>query len=152
MTAPQQRPKFISSVFYKDRRAALEWLEKAFGFEVSYLLVDSNDNVAHAEMSFGDGVVMIGGEFIEWSKSPLSVGGANTQRIFVHLDDGVDAHCERARRAGAKIVMPPDDTFYGERSYMAEDHEGHHWTFSQTVKHATEADYSKAGYKTKTLG
>ena len=151
MAEPLPRPAFIPSVFYKDRRAALDWLEKAFGFEVSYLLVDSNDNVAHAEMSFGDGVVMIAGEFIEWSKSPLSVGGANTQRIFVHLEDGVDQHCERARKAGAKIVMAPNDTFYGERSYMAEDHEGHHWTFSQPVKQATDADLAKAGFKMKTL-
>jgi len=151
MAEPTVRPRFIPSVFYKDRRAALDWLERAFGFEVSYLLVDSKDNIAHVEMSLGDGVVMIASEFIDWAKSPLSVGGANTQRVFVQLDGGVDAHCERARAAGAKIVMPPNDTFYGERSYMAEDHEGHHWTFSQAVKHATEADYASAGFKIKSL-
>jgi len=151
MADPLPRPPFIPSVIYKDRRAALEWLEKAFGFELSFIITDADGNIGHAEMSHGDGVVMIASEFADWTKSPLSVGGANTQRIFVHLDSGVDEHYARARAAGAKIVMPLDQTFYGDRSYMAEDPEGHHWTFSQTVKHATEADYNKAGFKTKNL-
>lgn len=148
MAEPAKRPAFIPSVIYKDRRAALEWLEQAFGFEPSFIMTDSKGEIGHAEMSHGTGVVMIASEFIDWAKSPLSIGGANTQRIFVHLDSGVDEHCARARAAGAKIVMGPSETFYGERSYMAEDLEGHHWTFSQTVKHASEADYNKAGFKT----
>ena len=151
MAEPAPRPSFIPSVIYKDRRAALDWLEKAFGFEPSFILTDSDGNIVHAEMSHGDGVVMIASEFIDWARSPLSVGGGNTQRIFVHLESGINPHCERARAAGAKIVMGPSETFYGERSYMAEDHEGHHWTFSQTVKHATDADYEKAGFKSKML-
>ena len=151
MAEAAPRPAFISSVIYKDRGAALEWLQKAFGFEPSFLMTDSKGQIVHAEMSHGAGVIMIASEFTDWTKSPLSVGGGNTQRIFVHLEDGVDQHYERARAAGAKIVMGPSETFYGERSYMAEDHEGHHWTFSQTVKHATEADYNKAGYRTEKL-
>ena len=149
--AENRRPAFIPSILYKDRAAALKWLQDAFGFEVSEILTDAKGDIVHAEMSHGEGVVMIGNEFTEWAKSPASVGGANTQRIFVHLDDGVDAHCERARKAGAQILIGPGDTFYGERSYMAVDLEGHHWTFSQTVKHATAADYAKAGFKSKAL-
>ncbi len=151
MTAPRQRPSFIPSVIYKDNRAALKWLENAFGFEPSEVLVNSNDNIVHAEMSHGGGVIMVGNEFAEWAKSPASIGGANTQRIHVRVDSGIDQHFERARKAGAKIVMEPADQFYGERTYAVEDHEGHHWTFSQTVKHATEGDYHKAGFKTKKL-
>src|SRR5262249_1642138 len=109
------RPAFIPSVIYKDRRAALDWLEKAFGFERSFIMTDSNGEIGHAEMSCGDGIVMIASEFVEWAKSPLSVGGKNTQRIFVHLASGVDEHYARARVSGAKIVMPLDDTFYGDR-------------------------------------
>jgi uncharacterized glyoxalase superfamily protein PhnB len=152
MAEAAPRPAFIPSVIYKDNRTALKWLEKAFGFEISEVLIDANDNIVHAEMSHGDGIVMIGYEWADWTKSPASIGGANTQRIFVHLQSGIDEHCERARKAGATIAMGPADQFYGERSYMAVDPEGHHWTFSQTVKHATAADYAQAGFKSKKLG
>jgi uncharacterized glyoxalase superfamily protein PhnB len=125
------RPTFISSIIYKDQRAAIAWLEKAFGFEVSELLVDGQDNILHAEMSFGDGVIMIGSEWFTWTRSPAAVDGANTQRLHVRVTDDVDAHCERARAAGAAIVKEPEDQFYGDRTYIAKDLEGHHWSFAQ---------------------
>ena len=151
MVEASKRPAFIPSVIYKDNRAALKWLQEAFGFEIAEVLVDASDNVVHTEMTHEGGVVMIGNEFASWAKSPVSVGGANTQRIHVRLTRDIDAHCARAKAAGAKVLMEPADQFYGDRTYMAVDHEGHHWTFSQTVKHVTEADYNKAGFKTKTL-
>ena len=101
MTATaRRRPAFIPSLIYKDNRAALKWLQSAFGFEASEVLTDANGNIAHAEMSHGDGVIMIGNEFAEWTKSPVSIGGKNTQRIHVRLERGMDEHCERARQAG----------------------------------------------------
>ena len=54
VTAPP-RPAFIPSVIYKDNRAALQWLQKAFDFEPSMVLTDAQDNIVHAEMSYGDG-------------------------------------------------------------------------------------------------
>jgi uncharacterized glyoxalase superfamily protein PhnB len=151
MAAPQ-RPAFIPSVIYKDNRAAMKWLQKAFGFEPSEVLTDAKDNIVHAEMSYGDGVVMIGGEFTSWAKSPENVGGANTQRIHVRVASGIDEHCERARQAGAKIDGGPADQFYGDRCYVAVDLEGHHWTFSQTIKHVTVAEMEQAtGFKYKPL-
>src|SRR5580698_7924596 len=131
--ASPRRPAFIPSVIYKDNRSALKWLQNAFGFEPSEVLTDSNDNIVHAEMTFGDGVVMIGSEFTSWAKSPTAVGGANTQRVHVLIEKDIDGHCAHARQAGAKIPMDPADQFYGHRVYMAEDLEGHHWTFSQPV-------------------
>ena len=132
--AAVHRPSFIPSVIYQDKRAAIEWLREAFGFEVSHLLIDSKGDIAHAEMSHGDGVIMIGNEYADRTRSPASLDGANTQRIHVHLESGIDEHCAHARKAGAKIVMEPQDQFYGDRTYVAQDHEGHHWTFSQTVR------------------
>jgi uncharacterized glyoxalase superfamily protein PhnB len=125
------RPTFISSVVYRDQRAAMAWLEKAFGFEISELLVDGNDKILHAEMTFGGGVIMIGSEWFDWTRSPADVGGKNTQRIHVRLDTDIDAHCERARAAGATIVGEPADQFYGDRTYGAMDLEGHRWSFAQ---------------------
>ena len=150
-TAPQ-RPAFIPSIIYKDNRAALKWLQKAFGFEASEVLTDSNGNIVHAEMSHGDGVIMVGSVFAEWTTSPVSIGGKNTQRVHVRLARDIDAHCARARQAGAKIVMEPADQFYGDRTYMAADLEGHHWTFAQPVRDTTNEEMERAsGFKFEPL-
>jgi uncharacterized glyoxalase superfamily protein PhnB len=153
MAAPlPKRPAFISSIVYKDTRAALEWLQKAFGFESSEVLTDSRGTIVHAEMSHGDGVIMVGSEFADWARSPASVSGKNTQRVHVRIERDIDQHCERARAAGATIALQPADQFYGERTYIAVDLEGHHWTFSQTVAHVSKEEMEKAsGFKFKSL-
>lgn len=146
-TSIPKRPAFIPSLIYKDGHAALKWLQNAFGFEASEVLTDKDGKIAHAEMSHGDGVIMVGSEWIDWARSPASLDGKNTQRVHVRIERDIDAHCERARAAGATIAMEPADQFYGERSYMAVDPEGHHWTFSQTVRQVSAADMEKAGFK-----
>jgi len=151
-TSIPHRPAFIPSIIYKDNRAALEWLQDAFGFEASEILTAANGDIVHAEMSHGDGVIMIGSEFAEWTKSPASIGGKNTQRVHVRLGHGIDEHCARARQAGATIAMEPADQFYGDRSYMAVDPEGHHWTFSQPVRNVSKEEMEKTtGFVSKTL-
>jgi uncharacterized glyoxalase superfamily protein PhnB len=141
--AAVHRPAFIPSVVYRDNRAALDWLQKAFGFDIAGVFTDSKGNIAHAEMSHGDGLVMIGNEFADWTRSPASIGGTNTQRIHVRLENGIDEHCTHARQAGAKIVSEPNDQFYGDRTYSAQDLEGHYWTFAQAVRKVTVADMEK---------
>ena len=153
MSAPiPPRPAFISSVVYKDSRAAMAWLERAFGFDAAQVLVDSHDNIVHAEMSHGGGVIMISGEFADWTRSPASSGGTNTQRIHVRIEKDIDAHCERARQAGATIMAEPREQFYGERTYAAIDLEGHRWNFSQPVRQVSFQDMEQAtGFKFKKL-
>jgi len=147
MAAPR-RPAFIPSLAYQDNRAALKWLESAFGFEPSEVLTDAEGNIVHAEMSYGDGVVMIGSEWADWTRSPASLGGKNTQRVHVRLERGIDEHCARARRAGATIVMEPADQFYGDRTYIATDLEGHYWTFAQPVRDVSNEEMERAtGFK-----
>jgi uncharacterized glyoxalase superfamily protein PhnB len=128
---------FTPALFYKNPMAALAWLEKAFGFEMTMLIEPPADDptMMHAEMSLaGKGRVMVGAEWSEWAKSPASVGGANTANVHVELETDVDAHCERARQAGADIEVEPADQFYGARTYRAKDLEGHVWTFGQTIR------------------
>jgi uncharacterized glyoxalase superfamily protein PhnB len=148
------RPKgFSSALCYLDPKAAFRWLEGAFGFEPLMVILDEKDNLAHSEMSYGQGVVMIGSEWSADHKSPKSVGGKNTQTVHVQLARGedVDAHCERARKAGAEILQEPDTQFYGDRTYRARDPEGHIWTFGVTVEEMAPADWDKAsGLKTRT--
>jgi uncharacterized glyoxalase superfamily protein PhnB len=151
-TMAPHRPAFIPSIIYKDNRAALKWLQNAFGFEASEVLTAANGDIVHAEMSHGDGVIMIGNEFAEWTTSPASIGGKNTQRVHVRLGRSIDEHCARARQAGATIAMEPADQFYGDRTYMAVDLEGHHWTFSQPIRNASKEEMEKAsGFKFTTL-
>lgn len=150
-TTIPHRPAFISSIIYKDNRAALKWLQSAFGFEASEVLTAANGDIVHAEMSHGDGIVMIGSEFAEWAASPASIGGKNTQRVHVRLERGIDEHFARARQAGAETSEPADQ-FYGDRTYMAVDLEGHHWTFSQSVRNTSREEMEQAsGFKYKPL-
>jgi uncharacterized glyoxalase superfamily protein PhnB len=152
MTSPTHRPSVSSSVCYKDPKAALKWLETAFGFEPIMVILSANDEVMHSEMRFGDGVVMVGSEWSPMHKSPASIDGLNTQTVHVQMTGDVDAHCERARKAGAKIVREPETQFYGDRTYRAVDPEGHIWSFGQTVKQMTPEQWDAAmpGIKTKT--
>lgn len=138
---------FVASVFYRDPKGALAWLEKAFGFELSMLIEgpDGDPNMMHAEMSVGGrGRIMVGGEWADWAKSPASVGGANTCIIHVSLLDDIDAHCQRAAAAGAEILEAPADQFYGDRTYRARDPEGQVWTFGQKVREVSRAEAERA--------
>jgi uncharacterized glyoxalase superfamily protein PhnB len=128
------RGHMVSALCYQDPRAALAWLEKAFGFEVCMLIEDGEGTIVHSEMRFGDAAVMIGGEWTADHKSPKSIGGKNTQTVHIQIDTDVDDHCRRAREAGAEILMDPADQFYGARTYRCRDLEGHIWTVAQTVK------------------
>jgi uncharacterized glyoxalase superfamily protein PhnB len=140
-----RRPTLSSGVFYRDPRAALKWLEAAFDFEITMVVTTPDGAIAHSEMRAGDGVVMVGGEYDARHKSPASMGGVNTQSIHIQLEDGLDAHCERARKAGAVITREPAEQFYGDRVYAALDLEGHVWSFAQTVKVMSNDEMAKAG-------
>jgi len=144
MSEAPYRQVFIPAVFYRDPMAALDWLEKAFGFERIMLITDEAGNLAHSEMAFGGGLIMIGSEWSDTTRSPASVGGKNTQTVRVELDEDIDAHCARAKAAGAAILREPADEFYGARVYGAVDPEGHAWSFSKTVRYVSREDAEKA--------
>lgn len=140
-TAP--RPSLSSSLCYRAPKAALAWLEKAFGFETVMVITDAEGNLGHSEMRFGAGIVMVGSEWSDDHKSPASVNGKNTQSVHVHLTEDIDKHCARAKAAGAEIIQAPETQFYGDRTYRARDLEGHIWTFGQTVKAVTREEAEK---------
>jgi uncharacterized glyoxalase superfamily protein PhnB len=131
---------FVPSLHYVDPKAALAWLENAFGFETT-MAIDGPPDMCHYEMSIGGrGRVMLGGEWNESAQSPSHVGGANTQRVHVQLTGDIDAHCAHARSAGATIDAELADQFYGDRTYRALDLEGHLWTFSRKVRDVSVAE------------
>lgn len=139
-----RRPALIAAVFYRDPQAALAWLENAFGFERSMVITGGDGKPVHAEMRFGDSRLMVGSEWAEFIASPASVGGKNTQILHVHVAQDVEAHCARAKAAGAIILQEPTDQFYGDRTYRARDPEGHVWTFAQTVRQVSREDAERA--------
>lgn len=133
-----------SALFYQDPKAALAWLEKAFGFELTMLIEDADGALAHSQMTFGDGLVMIGQEWSADHKSPKSVGGKNTQTVGIHIETDIEAHFQRAKAAGAIIDQEPATQFYGDRTYRCRDPEGHIWTISQTVQPVTREEAEAA--------
>lgn len=135
---------FQPSVNYLDDQAALEWLEKAFGFETSLVVTDDTGKIVHAEMTFGGAAIMVAREWSDITRSPRSVGGKNTQQVHVQLEADIDAHCARAKAAGATIVQEPSDQFYGDRTYRCLDPEGHLWTFGQSVRVIAIEEMEKA--------
>jgi uncharacterized glyoxalase superfamily protein PhnB len=122
----------------------LAWLEQAFGFERAMVIKDAEGGLAHSQMTFGNGYIMVGREWTDFTASPASLGGKNTQYLHVHLDDGIDAHCACAREAGAEILQEPEEQFYGDRTYRARDPEGHVWTFAQNIRPFSVEDSEKA--------
>ncbi len=138
------RAGLIPALFYRDPRAAIAWLETAFGFEVAMLIETPDGAVAHSELRHGDSLVMVGSEWDGDHRSPASLGGKNTQSLHIQIDSDVDAHCERARAAGAVIAAEPENQFYGDRIYRCRDLEGHIWTVSQTVAEVTREEAEAA--------
>src|SRR6266516_7071385 len=123
---PKGWPRISSSPTYLDASKAIDWLVRAFGFEVQLKVEGEGGTIVHSELVLGGGMVMVGdSKERPWRKSPKEVGGANTQALCIYVDD-VDAHCEKARAAGAIIAAEPKTTDYGDdywtdRSYEAVD-------------------------------
>lgn len=138
------RPNLASAVFYQDPKAALKFLEAAFGFELVVLIEQPDGSLVHSQMRLGDSTLMVGGEWMADVASPASVGGKNTQLIHLHIDSDVDAHCERARAAGMHVFAEPQDQFFGDRTYRCKDPEGHIWVVAQTVKDVSREEAEAA--------
>lgn len=143
---PRGWPRISSAVYYDDAETAIDWLCNAFGFMVRLKVAGEDGSIVHSELEFGEGLIMVGqtgkadAAREAWQSSqasPASIGRRNTQSLCVQVDD-VDAHCERARAAGAQVFREPTTTDYGEkywtdRTYGARDSEGHLWWFIQRL-------------------
>ena len=116
---------------YRDARAAIDFLLEAFGFETHLVVEGSDDAIEHAQLVHGDGMVMLGsvraGDFDDLVTT-VAETGKPTSSAYVVVDD-VYAHAERARKAGAEIVVEPEEQDYGGANYVARDPEGNVWSF-----------------------
>lgn len=123
--------RIIPAMRYDDAPAAIAWLRDAFGFEEHLVVEGEGDTVAHAQLTLDDGMIMLGSarrdEHGSLTVQPGDAGGV-TQSLYIVVGD-VDAHCARARAAGAEIVMEPEEQPYGGKLYSCRDPEGHLWNF-----------------------
>lgn len=113
---------------YSDAAGAIDWLCSAFGFSLRFKVSGENGLVVHAELSLGNGVVMVSSPKPEMGRFAPGDANGPPATLSVTVEDP-DAHHASAMAAGAKIVQSLRDEEYGARGYMAEDPEGHCWYF-----------------------
>jgi uncharacterized glyoxalase superfamily protein PhnB len=122
----------IPVVRYRNLPAAIDWLCSAFGFEKHRIALDNNGGCLFAQLAFGNALVMVSpvrtSAFDKLMRQPDEVGGAETQVCYFFVRDA-NAHCARARAAGAEIVFDVENRVGGGRSYSCRDLEGHLWNF-----------------------
>ena len=130
--AKNTRATVIPCFRYRNAPAAIEWLCATFGFEKHLVVPNDDGTVAHAQLSFGNGMIMVGSavdsEFGKLMKQPDEIGGFATQSPYVIVSDA-DVVYARAKLAGAVILIDIKDEDYGGRGFTCRDLEGHIWTF-----------------------
>ncbi|EGW55895.1 VOC family protein [Candidatus Endoriftia persephone] len=136
---PEQMPRVTPYLFYNDPGDALEWLARVFGFEKRLEMPAPDGSIAHAEMQYQDGVIMLGPANQErGGYSPAGLAGV-TQSLYIYVDD-VEAHYVQAKAAGAEKITEPMDMFWGDRMYTAENLEGHQWSFAEHLEDIAPED------------
>ncbi|RYY76408.1 MAG: glyoxalase [Gammaproteobacteria bacterium] len=122
----------IPTLRYQNGQAAIEWLCEAFGFEAQLIIPDETGAVAHAQLVYNNGMIMLGAatnnEFHELVQSTFESGGVGSQSVYTVVKD-IDEHHRKAVAAGARIVIELRDEAYGGRGYSCVDPEGHVWNF-----------------------
>jgi uncharacterized glyoxalase superfamily protein PhnB len=146
MTVTNGRAPILPMLAYEDGPAAIDWLCRAFGFTENFRMVGDDGLLGHAELQLGDAVVSLAtpsphyqspkrhaescAAARAWQEVPWVING-----LMVYVDD-VDAHAERARAAGARLLSEPEDSGHGDRVYRVEDLEGQRWMFATPLDRA----------------
>jgi uncharacterized glyoxalase superfamily protein PhnB len=126
----------IPYLFYEDVAAAMDWLSDAFGFTETLRHTASDGTVTHVEFTWSGESIMLGvvdrgeGHALGYRAAR---GKPHSSFVLLMIPE-VETHFERAVRAGATVIAPPEDKPYGQRQYTVEDPEGHRWSFSQQVR------------------
>ncbi|PAU54879.1 glyoxalase [Pseudomonas sp. PIC25] len=130
--AKNTRSTLIPCLRYRNAPAAIDWLQRAFGFEALMVVPDERGGIAHAQLGFGNGMVMLGSvadsEYGRLMAQPDETGGAGTQSVYVVVNSA-DALYTQAKAAGADVVIELKDEDYGGRGFTCRDPEGHVWSF-----------------------
>jgi uncharacterized glyoxalase superfamily protein PhnB len=132
----------IPTFRYRDGPAAIEFLCRAFGFERHLVVPGPDDTIAHAQLRFGNGMIMLASatdsEYGRLTKTPAELGGVAGQSPYVIVAD-TDAHYAQAKAAGVEILIDIKDEDYGGRGYSCRDPEGYIWNFGSYDPWVAEA-------------
>lgn len=122
----------IPTIQYKDALKAIEWLCKAFGFEKHLVVPGENGTIVHAQLKFGNAMIMLGSEndneYGKHIKTPKDLNGFNAQTAYIVVKE-IDQHYQKAIEGGARIILDIKDQDYGGRGYSCKDPEGYIWNF-----------------------
>jgi uncharacterized glyoxalase superfamily protein PhnB len=138
----KDRATIVTTLRYRDAAAAIDFLCRAFGFQRKMVFPGPDDTIQHAQLTFGNGMIMLssptsGGPF-DALQVPHTPGTPATQSPYLIVED-VDGHHDRAVAAGAKVVYPLTDEPYGGRGYSCLDPEGNLWNFGSYDPWADES-------------
>ena len=141
---PAGWPRLSPAITCEDPKTHIRWLERAFGFETRIVVEEAGD-VVHSELTYGDALIMVGGMTPAQGDDPIratpkSVGGKNTQSLFLYVDD-IESHYARAKAEGAFInrelaLTDHGPEYWADKTYGCVDPEGHRWWFSERVRTA----------------
>ena len=126
----------------KGAAAAIEFYRRAFEAKERFRLTEPDGRIGHAEVELGDFVVMLSEEYPEHDlRGPRSIGGTSVT-LHLHVDDA-DAWIRRAVAAGAEVVRPASDAFYGERSGTVRDPFGHEWLIGHQIEEVSPEEMQR---------
>jgi PhnB protein len=126
----------------KDAGRAIEFYKQAFGAVEKFRLTEPSGRIGHCELLFGSTTLMLSEEYPEYGfLGPQSIGGTSIS-IHLHLDDA-DAAIARAVSAGAAVIRPASDAFYGERSGTVRDPFGHEWMLGHSIEDVTPEEMQR---------
>ena len=131
-----KKATILPELHYVDPAAALNWLSEVFGFETRMIVKDHAGKIVFSETEIDGGAVAVVPEQLDTMRSPKAANGNSTQTIQIRFSRNIDEHYEHAKANGAIILSEPETYFFGDRTYLASDLEGHTWSFGQRLPNA----------------
>jgi PhnB protein len=139
---PDGYPQVTPYLVVDDASAAIEFYGKVFGTTERMRMPTPDGKVSHAELQLGDSVVMLADEFPDiGARSPKALGGTPVT-MSVYVED-VDRVVDRAAQAGAKVLRPVEDQFYGDRAGQFEDPFGHRWSVASHIEDVSPEEMAR---------
>ncbi|MGI5860559.1 MAG: VOC family protein [Myxococcales bacterium] len=130
------------SIIVKDGAAALDFYKRALGAQELGRMSMPDGKIAHAEFKVGDSTIMLADEMGMGGASPQTLNGV-TSSFYVYVQDA-DAAFKRAVDAGASVVAPMEDAFWGDRYGMVRDPFGHLWSFATRQREVSDEEMKEA--------
>lgn len=130
----------------KGAAEAIEFYKKAFGAEVRGIHHGPGNSVMHAAIKIGNSFLMLNDEFPDFGAVGPNTRGGTSTVIHLYTEDA-DGLFNRAVTAGAKVIMPIEDAFWGDRYGQVEDPYGHRWSIATHKEDLTDEEVQKRGQK-----